>query len=89
MKYRSLDIDPVAGKVTLHDGKELLLCQVTDIHSAFERMCTYDYISQCYDNLSPEVMWKIADKARELMNDLGYIEDMAIDEAIEYLEVEV
>lgn len=79
--YHKISVDLEKETMTLPNGCTLKSFEAGDIAEAYERMCTAQYIKDQHPKYSECKAWKLACKARELMENFGYEEDFAIEEA--------
>lgn len=82
MKYMDISVDLKKGVLKLPDGHTLTLSEASDISSAYERLCTAQYVKDLHPRFSEKRSWEVADEARTLMADYGYDEEEAICEAL-------
>lgn len=68
---------------------ELDEMEMHTIHKYYEIQCTADYIRENHEELSEEVIQKMATEVRRQMDKYGYDENEAIMEVISEMEVKI
>lgn len=81
-KFNEVNVDIKNSKMKLPDGSILTGEICSDICLAYERMCTAQYLMDCYNVKTYKRAWELADEIREQMDDYCMTEDEAIAEIL-------